>query len=394
MSEQEYNDETLLIDYVLKQLPGPEMQAVRKRIATDPDFARRGEDIRNTFGAMQLIGQAVPPDDLMSKTLARIQSAKQTEALLTQQDLGRRIAWPTFSLREVAAIAASILMMASVFIPAARHSRARTLTNECSANVGQIGSALRTYANDHHFNLPATADHHSRWLPTSTESAASNSANLFRLIQVGYTSPVAFQCPAMGGGSFVVQPGMTDFPDNKFVGYSYQHALGVEGLRLDNSALMEVADSMAILADSTPRVRQRPIPPGTRSRPGQRQSRTGRPERTVPGHARGLAQNRRRRRERKQHLPGRGNFRVQGRRNPHQPHRFVPPARRHQPRHRGTLAVFLIESPAWQRGHPTLVTRRVCHTNPPQFAMVCPAFRRGLYTFRICRTSYSSHLRF
>lgn len=252
MSEQQHNDEMLLIDYALRQLSGPETQSVRKRLAEDSDFARRNGNLQNAFAAMQTLGQVAPPDDLMEKTLARIRSAKQTEAFLTQQELGRRIAWPTFSLREAAAVAAAILMMASVFLPAARHSRARTLANECSANVGQIGSAMRTYANDHHFNLPACANHNPRWLASPTQAGVSNSSNLFRLVQVGYSSPVAFQCPAVGGGSFVVQPGMTDFPDNRFVGYSYQHAMGDGGLRLDNSALADVAENMAILADSTP----------------------------------------------------------------------------------------------------------------------------------------------
>jgi hypothetical protein len=63
-----------------------------------------------------------------------------------------------------------------------------------------------------------------------------------------------FQCPAVSGtkpANFAVMAGMTDFPQARFIGYSYQYALGA-GLSLNDPALRAAAAEMAILADSNP----------------------------------------------------------------------------------------------------------------------------------------------
>jgi hypothetical protein len=56
--------------------------------------------------------------------------------------------------------------------------------------------------------------------------------------------------------------GMTDFPQGRFIGYSYQHSLG-QGLSLNDSTLRAAAAEMAILADSNP------LFAGGRFRPGR-----------------------------------------------------------------------------------------------------------------------------
>ena len=56
----------------------------------------------------------------------------------------------------------------------------------------------------------------------------------------------------MGGPSFVVRAGMTDFPSATFISYSYHHTSGPDRPRLNDPRLQGVKEHMAILADSTP----------------------------------------------------------------------------------------------------------------------------------------------
>jgi len=251
MTEQRHNDEMLLLDYLLGRCQEQEAQEVRGRLEADAEFRKLHDDIRNALAALRLSSEEEPPEDLADRTLSAIRSAKQTETLLARQELGRRAVWPTFSLRELAAMVAMVVLLAGIFIPFIRQSRHRENINECSSNVGQIGAALRTYANDHRLSLPVSSATGQRWLPSQDQPVVSNSSALFQLVRGG-SSPLTFQCPAVGGGSFVVQAGMTDFPAGKYISYSYQHSLGPEALRLDNSPLGAVAETMAILADATP----------------------------------------------------------------------------------------------------------------------------------------------
>ena len=106
MRDNETNNQQLLTDYVLGRLDPQTEQQVRRRTQAEPELKRACDDIRNTFSAMDLAIQAEPPADLVTRTMARIRSARQTDALLAREQLTRRdVIRPTFSIREIAAVA-------------------------------------------------------------------------------------------------------------------------------------------------------------------------------------------------------------------------------------------------------------------------------------------------
>ena len=253
MRDNETNNQQLLTDYVLGRLDPQTEQQVRRRTQAEPELKRACDDIRNTFSAMDLAIQAEPPADLVTRTMARIRSARQTDALLAREQLTRRdVIRPTFSIREIAAVAAIVLMIGAIFGVSFREADRRRQRIACAQNVSKIGAAVMSYANRNEGHLPSTAGANDRWLPTSDQPAASNSRALFRLIADGYLQPPAFQCPAVGGDSFAVRAGMTDFPGGKFVSYSFQHSIGPKGLSVEDKRLERVREHMAILADSSP----------------------------------------------------------------------------------------------------------------------------------------------
>jgi hypothetical protein len=251
--EKRTHDEILLIDFLRGECPPDQAESVRARLEADAAFRRLHDDLRNVESALRLLPEVEPPEDLVAGTLSRIDATAKTERLLAREELKRqRVLRPTFSLREAAAIAAAVILLGAIFLPSVRLARYRALRNQCYSNVGQIGYAMQTYANENDGALPVAAGTARRWLPEEGQPVASNSTGLFRLVKGGRASPVLFQCPAVGGGSFVVRSGMVDFPAPQYVNYSYQYSLGASGLNRHDPTLAAVAEDMAILADDTP----------------------------------------------------------------------------------------------------------------------------------------------
>lgn len=253
MSEQRRQDEQCLIDYILNECSPDEQRTIEQRLKADRQFAGLHEDLKRSFLAMELGPRENPPEDLVEKTMARVNSARRTRELIQQEEMTRRRTyWPTFSLRELSAMAAVVVLLVAVFVPSLQQARQRTVRSECAAQAGQIGHALQTYAASNNDVLPHVDAETSRWLPNGDEDYVNPSRSLFALIRSELASPVWFQCPAVGGPSFVVEAGQTDFPAGKYVSYSYQHSLGDSSLTRRDADLASNASEMAILADDTP----------------------------------------------------------------------------------------------------------------------------------------------
>ena len=252
MTEKRTEDQEILIDYLLGQCDSEAVEAIKARLEADQAFRAQRDNIANALAALGAMPQCEAPGDLAERTMRHIHAARRTEALLARQQVTRRLSLPTFSMRELGAVAAAVVLMGAILIPWLNQAQRTRQIYQCGSNLGQIGSAVVAYANDNDDYLPRPRYQHTRWLPAKGETSASSSAGLFKLISSGYESPTVFLCPAVGGESFVVRSGMVDFPGQDNVSYSYQHNLGPKGLRRSDPALTAVQSRMAILADSTP----------------------------------------------------------------------------------------------------------------------------------------------
>ncbi len=256
MSEQRRQDEAVLIDYVLNECSDADRREVQARLESDEEFAALHQNIKRSFLAMELAPRENPPEDLVERTISRIQSARRTRQLIEREEMTRRRTyWPTFSLKEVSAMAAVVLLLVAVFVPSLQQARQRTVRGECAAQAGQIGNALHRYAAGNNDQLPHVQGETSRWLPNGGDEYINPSRSLYSLIRRDFASPVWFQCPAVGGPSFVVEQGQMDFPAGRYVSYSYQHSVGDSALSRRDAELAGSAAEMAILADETPMFR-------------------------------------------------------------------------------------------------------------------------------------------
>ncbi len=100
-----------LIDFLLGECEPDVAADIRRRLAHDSRFRAIHDNIAKTLGAISLVGEIEPPEDLVSRTLSRIRQHQQTNALLAREQLTRRRGRPTFLLRELAAVAAILVLM-------------------------------------------------------------------------------------------------------------------------------------------------------------------------------------------------------------------------------------------------------------------------------------------
>lgn len=248
-SGQGYDDQEVLIDFVSGLCDEHAAGEVRERLKIDPDFAARHQAIVRLVGLVGNCPAVEPPRGLAQKTLARVRTIRQTEALIASQTTGKKFSLSTFSMRELAAVAAILILMVGLLVPSIQQARYVGMRSECQANMGQIGTAMNHSASIHNDQLPASPLN-GPWL-SQGKVTASNSMGLFSLVKQGYVVPAAFQCPCVGGQSFAVSQDMVDFPSARHVGYSGQYSFRGPICRNDPQ-LASVKHEMAILADATP----------------------------------------------------------------------------------------------------------------------------------------------
>ena len=252
--EQSYRDEQLLIDFLLGKCDQAQAEEVVRRLRTDEAFHKLHDDLNHTFAAFGALPEPVAAGNLTERALQMIRQSGPDNTRLAASRLGGRSAAPTFSLRELAGIAAAVVLMAAIFIPSMRAARRQELQRRCASQVGQIGAALTRHAIANSGVLP-NADHQQRrWLPINGEPMASTSAGLFKLVKDQYVPAAVFVCPATASqpARYVIHLKMTDFPSDSHISYSYQHTLGERRISLYNPRLKPVAEQMAVLADSSP----------------------------------------------------------------------------------------------------------------------------------------------
>jgi type II secretory pathway pseudopilin PulG len=252
MDQTREHDELLLLDFLKGELADDERRQVLERLDQDEAFRKLKDDIAHTVEAVALLPEASPPDQLAGAALERVRQAQRTEHLIAREESRRRAVRPTFSLREAIVAGVAVAIMAVAFIPSMGKARQRAIAAQCASNIGEIGAAMRAYANANNDYLPTAEGTAQQWLKGDPSAVQSNSTVLYRLVRQGYASHVVFRCPAGGTGTFRATADMTDFPKPKFITYSYQHTLGPRPIRRSDPALVRAAESMAILADGTP----------------------------------------------------------------------------------------------------------------------------------------------
>lgn len=250
-------DDELAIDLAAGLCEPAQHDALTARLLSDPEFAQRVAKARGVFQLLDCCPAPEPSPHAIARTLAAVSSAARTRMLLDREAArAGSVSRPTFTLKEMGAMAALLVIFAGLLVPSLQNARHLAQDQACQGQAGQIGVALARYAGDHDGQLPAIQAEQAGWLVDGDDRpVVSNSRNLWTLIRGEYAPLHVFQCPAQGGGlaGEVAQMGsLNDFPASQYIDYSYQHAINTRPLRLSGEGMGDSAADMVILADRTP----------------------------------------------------------------------------------------------------------------------------------------------
>ena len=196
-----------------------------------------------------------PTDQLVSKTLEAVADLRQQEKNLTLVELQSQapVSRATFSLKELIAIAACLLLAIGILFPAFNKAAQAANRSKCAAFQGQIGSALQSFALNNNGLFPSSNQKKFNWLTHSNDrllKPVSNSRNLYKLIAEKYVpNPQVFLCPAVGGVTFNPEQNQADFKKSTHVNFSYAFNSADSPIRFSNS---KNSDKRIVLADSSP----------------------------------------------------------------------------------------------------------------------------------------------
>lgn len=250
-----------LLDFHLGQLPIEERAAVGRQLAEDTPSARQSKHLADTLRLLD--SYKVPPagERLIQRTLERVAQAGPPARLRYHPPakakragapaVGRRT---IFSLRDLVAVAASIVLILGIFSPTLSRARAMAHRTMCANRLASLGQGLSSYAQAFDGYLPTAAS--ALWrtpavqpTPASARPSPRQRAHLYVLVNTRHAMrPKDFLCPANRHAQpmAIHHPDQrTNFPLISNCNYSYQDP---SGTRLS----IEQYPQFPVLADENP----------------------------------------------------------------------------------------------------------------------------------------------
>lgn len=254
--------------YTLKYLSDKDAQALDAlldgqrdglQLTQATDDPARQEKVQQLFSLLDTLSEndadsADAGDDLIEKTMARVNAARQRERFATQVQM---LAEPRRTLGvgfgQIAAAAVLMLVGASLLFPFLEQNRADANRLACNANLASAGMAFNQYAADFGSVLPRGQVHPgATWWNVGQQhsqgqTVQSNSAHLYILVRSGYLSADQLACPEnIHAPLGKLTREHTDWDRPEAVSYSYQNQYTRQAIRVD------LNPQLAVLADKNP----------------------------------------------------------------------------------------------------------------------------------------------
>lgn len=227
-----------LLGYHLGIADAETRQRVESRLS---DPAARAAALARVAAALAPLNAALapPPPNLVAGIMKRVAATRKTiplhpknapepgevaAARTTERGLGGR---PIMALRELASLAAAILLFIGIFVPGYQTARQAAQRNACAAHLRQLGQGYAGYAETHGSLWPFAgsppADRPWVVVGNDSQDRASNSRHAFILVRGRLVSPESFTCPARPNDramSLGQADTLGDFPDASNNSYS------------------------------------------------------------------------------------------------------------------------------------------------------------------------------
>ena len=219
MAETDRDKLEKLLDFHL-QLDDPSQRIqTQKLLAQDAQAQKLNQLLEQNFGHLSLLDDVEPPKNLADRTLdfiknhpqVRFAAEKTTATQATTHSIGHSVSrdidrstsrsrWVLNNLRDLVAVAASVMLLFAFVNPGLKHARQVAQQQNCANQLRQAGMALNQYSLDNSGGMPfVKRSPQARWLPVgqADEQNGANTRNYYLLVKQGYIKPGAFLCPGV-----------------------------------------------------------------------------------------------------------------------------------------------------------------------------------------------------
>ena len=235
MKELNRDELELIFDYCLGVATPEDLEKAHQLIASNPEAADFCTKVQTSIGPLGEWTVELCPDELVEKTIARVNQAvkagpvKLDELLATEQARSSSVGstlWVNLGRR--LAMAAAFMIVGSVVLYTTRYMRYEAWRTQCEAQLARIAQGLSSYAGDHQGKLPAVATSAgSPWWKVGYPGSenVSNTRHIWLLPKSGYANPNDFVCPAVRSADLTAISAeqaqqLRDFPNRKYISYS------------------------------------------------------------------------------------------------------------------------------------------------------------------------------
>ncbi len=255
-----------LLDLHLGRLSGPERAALEQRIKNDPALASQNEALAAMFAALNSVPEPELPQGLTERISARVAAAgppprvvrpaRKTTAQLAELEDAPLIRMRSF--REIAAVAAMVVLAVGLGVPSMLHMRERGQRIACSQNLANIGRGMQAYALANNSSLPFAGwnGNINSWRPTDEPGlrVLPNRRHAYALSRYGYVPVRFFVCPSTGGLPMPEDQVRkhNDFLESRNVSYAYQNMAGMRPSLRDNPDLPVFGDDNPLFDNGWP----------------------------------------------------------------------------------------------------------------------------------------------
>lgn len=200
------------------------------------------------LGVLNHYPESPLPNDLVAKTLARVEVLRDHNAMGEDiEGQGNRFRLFNWQLRDIAGIAAVLLVGASLMIPVLNEYSRNQRRYSDIASLNEAGKGFASYAMDHKMQLPRQAGLGERWDMVGKDPKQSNSANLFKLVKDGYTKLTTLNSADNASAPMTLEADAQDWNNYDQVSYSYLNQFGKKPINLAT-----VKKELVVLANKNP----------------------------------------------------------------------------------------------------------------------------------------------
>ena len=196
----------LLFDYCLGLTSDEQTAQAEALISANPQASDLRDRLKASISPLDAATVEPCPYDLLDKTVARLKQANSqispsdrlAELLTAEQARTVRIS-PLRNFGDLVAVAAVVMLVASVLVPTLGHARQLYWEHKCRLNLGSVFQGLHSYMADYDDCMPAVPrDPGDPWWKVGYQGREnySNTRPVWLLVRKQYVDPKRFNCPA------------------------------------------------------------------------------------------------------------------------------------------------------------------------------------------------------